>query len=199
MFELELINLLNEYKNSTENYSKNKIKNSIKKLISENRNDLIIFKKKPEIEEWAKQIIEECENEIKEVNSQSNEQNDDMRIIKSAYEKWLSEYKANQNQVNENCSKIMDQLINFYIIARFDVLESILRIEDGEEYEKFKGHLKNKLRSYFANKIGIYTQKYEFTNLSFLQKVRKKAQLKQLIENLKQYNFNPSKIEEVLQ
>ncbi len=199
MFELELLNLLNEYKNSTDNYSKNKIKNSIINLVSQNQNDLIKFKEKPEIEPWAKQIIDECENEIKNQTENNQESSDDLQIIKQAYSKWLSEYKANQNQVNENCSNIIDKLINFYIIARFDVIESILKLEDNEEFEKFKGHLKNKLRAYFATKVEKYTQTYDFRNLSFLKRTRKKAQLKQLIESIGQYEFNPKKIEEVLQ
>lgn len=197
MFELELINLLNEYQKSATEYDRNKIKNSISKLIGTNCEQLESFMQKQDIEPWAKIVLEECYNTCK-APKEIMEREDDYSIIKQAYKKWLEEYNLNGQTPNQNCEKIVQDLINFYALNRFDVLKSILEIKENDDYELFKNMLQNYLRKFFASKVETYYLGENFQNLSFFQKRKKKNEILGILSEIGSYNFNTRKINEAI-
>jgi hypothetical protein len=199
MFEVELLELINRAKKTQDNYELNNIKNSISKLISENEEKFNTFINQNTIDESTKNFLIECQNlSKKDEEEQDSQSNDDFVILKNYYKKWLNFYNQNNNQVEENCSKIIDEIINFYILNRFDVLERILDITDTQDYEAFKWHIKNKLRIYFAEKIEEYMDG-NYKKLSFLKKLRKKKQLNEILKEISEYKFDKKFIEEVLE
>lgn len=197
MFELELLNLLNEYKQSTSEYDRNKTKNSIKKLISENCEKLESFLQKPEIEPWAKALLNECEISCKEPQK-IKETKDDFEIIKNAFQKWSSEYNANNKTLTQANEKIIDDIINFYLPARLETIEEILKIQDTQDWEDFKGHLSNALRAHYAKKLSNYMESENYNSLSFFQKIKKKSQLQKIAKDLANYKCDSKLIEETI-
>lgn len=202
MFELELLELLNQSKRTTDNYKLEKIKDSISKLITEHKEEYDKFINSQTIDEQTNQFLKEAQNKANteklEAQQKATDTNNDFENIKLAYKKWLLEYNNNSKQVNENCENIINDIINFYIKSRFHILEEILTITDTEDFESFKNHLKNKIRTYFLEKIKSYMQTENYQKMFFFKKLRKKNEINSLITELSNYKFNPKKIEEVL-
>ena len=200
MFELELIGLLNDYKKASE-YDKKKIKESISKLIAQNEDKLSDFIEKNEVDTWAKTLIEECAKEKQEKEEEKvekQEQESEYKVIRKAYEKWLGFYEKNNREADENCEKVILEIINFYAGNRFEVIEQILSIDDTEDYESFKNMLMNYLRKYFVTKVKAYRESEKYKSLGFFAKSREKRKILDLYKEIGAYKFNKSHIEEVL-
>ena len=57
--------------------------------------------------------------------------------------KWSQEYNLNSKQPNENCIAIINKLIEFYIESRYEVIRTILDINNEDsDYNAFKAMLK---------------------------------------------------------
>lgn len=202
MFELEFINLINEYKKSTETYEKNKIKTSISNLIKQNQNEYSKFTQLQPLDEKTKQLLNECENINQEKANQEHQNTinaeDDFNIIKNYYYKWLEIYKNNNKEINEQNTIIVKEIIEHYITHRYEILEKIFDLKDDENFESFKWHIKNQLRIYFIEKIEKYLESEYFKELSFFAQ-RRKNEIREIINELNTYKFIPKKLNEVLE
>ncbi len=204
MFELEMINLLNKLKNSSEDKIE-EIKKSLSELISKNKEEYEKFfsKEASTFNQQTLDILKECEakslekTEEKNPQTQVNENSPDSDIIKKQYEKWLEIYTKNNKQITDENTKIIDDIINYYIDSKFEVITQILTIKSTMDYEDFKWHLKNKIRAHFATKIEEYLNT-TYPQLSFFDKFKKKKQIVRLTNKIGKYEFDIKNIEEVL-
>lgn len=198
MFELELISLLNNYKKA-DTYEKKRISESITNLISQNKDKLEKFASENELDTESKDLLERIYKEIESQEKKNFDENSsDFEVIKTAYEKWLAYYETNNNIPEENCEKIIIDLINFYVPNRFEILKEALNINDNESYEVFKNMINNYIRKYFATKIQNYYENGKFTTLNFFQKRKKRKELLKIMDELGEYKFNKQKIEDVI-
>jgi len=208
MFEIELIGFLNRYKKSSDKNEKEKLKKSIEELTNQNQTELKHFLESQEIDEESKQFLnsylkeepeegKEKELQIEQDKKESQKSQQDVQIIMDYYQKWLDSYHRNSDQVTDECSKVVKDIINYYIVNHFDILLEILSMDDTQDFEKFKNHLKNNIRAYFGQKINEYFEG-KYTELGFFAKMKKKAQIKELIKEIGKYEFNREHIEEVL-
>jgi len=202
MFELELMTLINKTKNSNEIYEKNQIKTSISNLIKQNPDNYEKFIQFEPLDDATKEILQICEQEIQEIENKKHQETintqDDFNIIKNYYMKWLEIYESNNNQVNDENKKIVNDIIEHYVTHRYETLEKIFNLNDSQEYDKFKWHIKNELRIYYINKIREYLKSNTYKNLSFVQKIQKKFRIELTIKKIANYEFNNKKITEVL-
>lgn len=191
MFELELLELLNNLKKTHDEYERNKIKSSIFTLISQNKEKYDIFIQNQGLDAKTLQFLNEVANQNpSQETSSEDKQDDDFSIIKKYYGKWLEIYTQNNKNITPENEKIIQELINFYVLNRFGVLEKILTIQDSLDYDAFKWHLKNQLRVYFGNKIKNYVESENYLKLSFLQKIKKKRVLNLIIDEIAKYKFD---------
>lgn len=199
MFELELFELLNQLKKINDEYEINKIKNSISSLIKQNPEKYKSFIQKGQVSQEILKFLEECENiSLEEKNVEKKEITNDFEVIKNYYSKWLNFYNGNNKKIDENCEKIVVEIINFYVINRFDVLEKIFKVKDTEDFESFKNMINNYLRKYYAEKIELYMQSDEYESLGFFAKRKKRKEILFLLDEVGEYKFNQKKIGEVL-
>ncbi|MDA3855905.1 MAG: hypothetical protein PF569_06585 [Candidatus Woesearchaeota archaeon] len=199
MFELEFIELLNNYKELTDGYEKNKTNSSIINMVKQNPNEYQKFTSSSLLAGENKIILENIEKQIEEEKTKEQfTSSDDVSNIRNYYIKWLDSYKSNNNQVNEVCEKIVKSLLHSYFQNRYTIIEKILEVKQDEEYEAFKWHLKNQLRAYFANEIQIYVESEEYSKLSFFKRYRKKGEVKSLLLKIGNYDFNKKKIAGVI-
>ena len=138
-------------------------------------------------------LLKDCESLIKNDNKEMS----DFEFIKSKYYDWLNEFKKN-NIPNENCEKIVEEIINYYALNSFYVIEEILKIKNDENYEFFKNMIKNYLRKFFAKKIKEYYISEEFNSLNFFQKYKKKKEIIKLLDDIGSYKFDINKIKGVI-
>ncbi len=204
MFEIEFISLLNEYKKSDE-YGRKKAEESISKLIASNIEKFEDFMSKnsqnfdQETISFLKQCYEKSQQNDEEEDSSKVVGNiSDMDIIKRYYDKWFTEYKKNNGILNEVNEKIVMEIINFYALNRFYVLEQLFKVHDTEEFEKFKNMIKNYARRYFAEKIEQYYESDSYKNLGIFEKRRKKKAIVEILNEIGEYRFNVKKITEEL-
>ncbi len=201
MFALEFLDKIKEYRNSQDINEKKIIIKSLYNLANENKESFqkLISEQGENLE--IKEIIvelERYENESKEIQKNSNESEDDIIKIKNAFLSWENEFKKS-NDVNEMCSQIVDQILDFYMKNRYYVIKQILEIENGENYEKFKSHIKNKIRARISREIKKFLNSKNYSELNFFSKIKKKKEVRLLTEEIKEYKFNLKKVEEVLQ
>jgi hypothetical protein len=200
MFEIELLELINKARKAQDNYELNNIKNSISNLISQNNDEFNKFISKNDIDSQTQEFLKSCIKDVKkEDESKFNDSRSDLDNIKSYYMSWLEYYNKNNNVVDDNCNMIIDKIINFYILNRFNVIKSMLEVVESQDYEAFKWHLRNKLRLYFSNQIRDYIKSGNFQNLNFLKKIRKKHAINYLISQISKYEFDQKLINEVLE
>lgn len=206
MFSLEILNLLNQYKNADE-YEKKKIENSLKRIIQNNKEEFLNFAqtKKEQLDEQIKQFMQKCYDEVEDEEKKKEltkgldkEDKTDFEIIKSAYQKWLEQFINNQNTVNEKCEQIIKEIISHYAPNQLETLKKIIYIKDDENYESFKNMINNYLRIYFAEKIEKYYQSQQYKSLGFFKKRSKKKQILKLLNQIGRYEFNKEEIEQVL-
>lgn len=199
MFELEFIGLLNEWKKAQDDYSKNKVKSSIENLILENKNEYVKFLQTQSLDLQTQELLKECENSIENKKDEENakEQND-FELIKNYYLRWLQFYQNNNNLPESNCEAIIEKLIYTYTGSRFEVLKKVLEIKDDENFENFKGMLKNYIRKYFAQKILAYYESDNYKNLGFFEKRKKKNEILNILDDIGKYEFNYNQIMEVV-
>jgi len=206
MFDLEIIELINEYKKLNSDYEKTKLKNTFTNLIKENPDKFNNFLEKysAQVDDNIKTLFSQLENEIKNnINTTNNnkeepQENDDVIIIKNYFTSWLNNYTDNNNQTNEQCNQIVKEIVKKYTEHKFDTIEKLLEIDNGEEYDKFKWHIKNNLRLYYATKVQNYITKLEEQNLSFLSKFKIKHQINKILKDIQNYKFNRNYMAEVL-
>ncbi len=201
MFALEFLDKIKEYRNSQDINEKKIIIKSLYNLANENKESFqkLISEQGENLE--IKEIIvelERYENESEEIKKNSNESEDDILKIKNAFLSWENEFKKS-NDVNEMCSQIVDQILDFYMKNRYYVIKQILEIENGENYEKFKSHIKNKIRARISREIKKFLNSKNYSELNFFSKIKKKKEVRLLIEEIKEYKFDLKKVEEVLQ
>ena len=203
MFEVELLNLINQAKSADNEKKINDVKGSICNLIVSHKDEFDNFIQKNNIDENTRNFLLECKEEIE--NKEKSESaskatgDNDFEILRDYYKRWLNFYRNNNQQVEENCNKIVDEIINFYVLNRFDVIEEILQITDTQDYEAFKWHIKNKLRIYFVSQIRKYLNSDNYKDLNFFKKLRKKHELEVAIREISKYNFNKKFIDKVIE
>lgn len=228
MFQLELIELLNQYKqNSNDNYSKQKIKNSISNLIKENKEKYENFLNTQgyNLDQTSKELLNKCENintqqiqrknvinnqqqeqKIENQNYPNNNNNNNQETnelssseyIKNTYYSWLEEFKKNNFKINENNEQIIDKIINRFALANFNLIKKILEIKDDNNYENFKKMLNNRLRIYFVKKIKEFRTSDKFNNLGFIKKIIIKREIFELYKQIGNYNFQIEKIKKII-
>lgn len=207
MIEIEIISLLNKYKNSTTDFDKNKFKNSIKRLILENPGEFDKFINSSSLDSKTINFLKSLEDlseleESKKSNSGSatdSELNSDLEKIKQVYNVWRENFVNNNRVPNEACENVLNEMINFYAPNRFFVLKRVLEIKDDNDFESFKNMLNNYIRKYFAEKISKYYESDEFKNLGFFSKRSKKREILNVISDMSKYVFDEKKILEVLE
>ncbi len=197
MFTIELLTLLKSIKqsdNPTSYYP------SLYKLISENEDKYLAFKQTPEYTQEIETIITTAIETTKQKEEEAKLDiiDDDFSKIKQVYLLWQQEYNKTHSITPKN-SELVESIINFYAENRFDVLEKILEIETDRDYELFKNHLRNKLRTYFSNKMLEYSKSQQYNKLNFINKFKKKKEVVDLLNEINAYTFNVKKIKEVLQ
>ncbi|MCA9459221.1 MAG: hypothetical protein KC550_01590 [Nanoarchaeota archaeon] len=131
-------------------------------------------------------------------NPQAIERNQDAQALKRYYLKWFEIYNNNGKTISKENEAIVLEIINFYIIKRFETLEAFIEIKDSLDFQAFQNHLKNQLRAYFAQKISEYIESNSFKEKGFFDRLKKEKELKKLIKSIDNYKFNKEKIEEVL-
>lgn len=199
MFELEFIELLNNYKELTDGYERNKTETSIFNMIKQNPNEYQKFTSSSLLSGENQIILETIEKRIEEEKSKAEfTSSDDVSNIRNHYIKWLESYKSNNNQINEMCESIVKDLLKVYLKNRYTIIEKILEVKQDDEYEAFKWHLKNQLRAFYANKIQNYVGSEKYSKLSFFKRYRKKGEVKSLLLRISNYEFNKEKIEKVI-
>jgi len=199
MFDLEIIELLKKLKNTSEEYESKKIKKSICNLIKENPSKYEHFIQMQALDRETMKIFSECESIEHEEDKNKTNETSDFEIIKKHYEKWLEIYNQNEKIPNNQNEKIIEDLINFYIHNRFQILLQILKTNDEDgDFENFKNMLKNYLRKYFAEKINAYYKSENYQTLGFLKKREKNRELLLALDNIGHYNFDKTMINEVL-
>lgn len=198
MFELEIIELLKKLKNTKDEYEIKKIKNSICNLIKENPEKYENFLQMQALDENTIFLFKECNLIEKEESENKTNENSDFEIIKKYYLKWLEIYEQNGKIANTQNEKIVQEIINFYIQNRIEVLLQILKTNSDDNFEAFKNMLKNYLRKYFAEKINNYYKSEDYKNLGFFKKRRKNRELLLTLDYVGKYHFENLKLIEVL-
>ncbi|MFW6285573.1 MAG: hypothetical protein ACOC16_00205 [Nanoarchaeota archaeon] len=200
MFEIELLDLINKAKKTQDNYELNNIKDSISNLIFQNNDEFNKFISKNDIDMQTQEFLKSCiKKTYKNDENKFSDSKSDLDNIKNYYMSWLEHYNKNNNVVDDNCNMVIDEIINFYVLNRFNVILSILKIVETQDYEAFKWHLKNKLRLYFSNQIRNYIKSSNYQNLNFFKKIRKKNAIHYLISAISKYEFDIKLINEVLE
>lgn len=208
MFELELFQLLNEYSQASQDYTKKKIEESLSNLLYQNSQEYQDLKTKGTLDEgtinFLDNLLAQKQNQIQQQTSESSQNEETPKssksnydVIKEFYEKWLTEFQNNNRNPTQENTRIIDELINMYAPSNYSVLFDILDIKDTQDFEVFKTMLKNRLRKYYIEIIKNYRNSQQYTNLGFFKKIKKAKQIRNLYEELSQYEFNPEKIEEV--
>ncbi|MFW5705240.1 MAG: hypothetical protein ACOCXG_05355 [Nanoarchaeota archaeon] len=194
MFKLEMFELLNEYKGALE-YDKERIKNSIVNLIKQYPEDFEDFLNSG-IDPNTRAFLENCYEEVsgEKIN---DEEVDDVSHIKNAFNNWLTVYNRNGQAVEENL-QIVKRIVEKYFDKNYVVLERILGIEQGNEYEIFKNMILNEIRAKFATKIEEYMDSEKFTSLGFFAKRGKRKEILRLLDEIGNYKFDYKKIMEAL-
>lgn len=197
MFELEILELLKKLKNTTDEYEIKKLKKSISNLIKENPLKYEHFIQMQALDNQTMKVFNECEKiESEEDQNKTSNEINDFEIIKKNYLKWLEIYQKNNNTPNETNEKIIQDIINFYIQNRFEIILQILKTNDDNDFEAFKNMLKNYLRKYFAEKINNYYKSENYTTLGFFAKKRKNKELLLTLDYIGKYEFEKIKLEE---
>jgi hypothetical protein len=200
MFKLELIELLTKYRNS-DNSQTQEIRSSIKKLIKENNYEFEEFKSQIDQNSQNYKLLDEIYNEKEDYENNENNKDDvkkevltdeqkDVDLIKDKYKQWLLYYDKNGKIPDENCINIIKEVINFYILNRFDILQNILEINDTTDFEAFKNMLKNLIRDYYATNLKKYMNSQSYEDLGFLAKIKKNKQIEEALNKLGKYDFN---------
>jgi DNA polymerase/3'-5' exonuclease PolX len=195
MFTLELFNLISEYKNAIE-YDRERIIQSIKNLIKQYPGDFESFMTTQRIDPAIKAFLTNCASQIGE--DVSEERMDDIETIKNAYNQWLTIYNSGNNNVSQKNIEICQILIEKYFDTKYPVIEKLLKIEQGPEYEIFKNMILNILRSKYASLLEQYIDSEPYRNLGFFARLKKKRQIKDMIDYLEEYKFDINKLRGIL-
>lgn len=197
MFQLEILDLIKKY-NSQEYSNKEELLNQIGKLGLENPNQLNQLHLNGALDETDINLIKKSINIYQQNKTNKSNNEDDITKIKNAYVLWSQNFRENNNQTNQQCNKIVEDIVNFYAPNRYEIIEKILIINDTLEFEKFKNHIKNQLRVYFSEKIKEYRNSQNFKNLNFIQEYKKRKEIINLYEDISNYKFDKEKIQKVI-
>jgi hypothetical protein len=199
MFAIEFLQKLKEYHLSNEEEKKNILK-SLYILAKENKSEfetLIVKESENQQLQLIIKALEEYELDNKS-NTKHNDSEDDIVKLKKAFDLWELEFNKTQ-EANSQCIQIISDIINFYYTNKPYILTTILEIDQGETYERFKLHLQNSLRARIAEDIEKYFDSSKYTELNFFDKIKKKRKLKKTINRVIRYEFDFEEIKEVLQ
>ena len=131
----------------------------------------------------------------REINA--DDENSDFEIVKKQYEKWLKAFEENNFVPSKKNERIVEEIINFYVLNRFEVLQKVLSIKDDDNLEKFKYMIKNYLRKYFAKRILDYYNSEEFNSISFFAKRKKRNEILNFLDNIGKYEFNKKEFDKI--
>lgn len=197
MFKLELISLLNNYSKTSDKNEQEKIKSSIKRLIRDHQNEFETFKNSGTLDQNKEQLLDQI---IESFSIQDNEDETDFEKVKNTYYTWARYYEANNFEINEQSSKIVEDMINFYGKRRFPVLKKLLEIDETDDkFIAFKNFLSNKLRLYFVLLVKEYKKSDKYTSLKFFSKMKKDKQIIKFYNKLNKYEFDIDLFYEVIE
>jgi hypothetical protein len=199
MFALEFLQKLKEYNLSKEEEKKTILK-TLYVLAKENKSEFENLVQKESENVQLQSLIKDLAEYESQVNSTSkvNDSEDDIIKLKKAFDVWEIEFKKTQ-EANSQCIEIITDIINFYYTNKPHVLTTIIEIEQGEMYEKFKLHLQNSLRAKIAEDIENYFDSSKYNDLNFFDKIKKKKKIKKMLNKVINYEFDFKEIKEVLQ
>jgi hypothetical protein len=200
MFTLEMLELLKEYRESTEQYDKERIKTSISNLIKEHPNEYEQFKMTQAMQLSSEQqdFLQSCESYTAKSEEETtpeqqtqteNSQPNELEQIRNYFERWNNEFLKN-NDVNEVCEQIINEIIAKYLYKNFSVIEGLIKTDNGPQYEKFKNHLKNNVRAELAKKIENYYHSDAYKNLGFFSRMGKKHKILDFLKDIGNYKFD---------
>lgn len=206
MFELDILELLNKYRKANDEYNKTKILKSINSLIKENPEKFEKVKNSPDFDSETFSILkkaidmqdEESEEKNEETQINNNSQSSDIQRVKKAYDNWLLEFKKNGYKPSAKSEMMVSELVNYYILNNFRVIEQILTIEEDETYEKFKNMVTNFTRLYFTNKLKDYRTSQKFKERSLFKRKMIERHILEIYKQMEKYNFNPKRVEEII-
>lgn len=198
MFEIEIIGLINKYKNSMSDEEKNNYKMLLKKLILENEGSFNSFVNSESIDAETINFLQGLKKDGETESIVYDENSSDLEKIKNSYLSWEKYFSANNNVAENNCENIIVQLVVFYAPNRLGVLKRLFSIKDSEDFESFKIMLKNYLRKYYSEKIEKIYVSAEFEGLGFFEKRKKEQKVLKVVSDLENYIFNEKEILEVL-
>ena len=201
MDTMKLFKLLKKYENS-DLKDKSELVEFFTKESNQSQSYLSYFDSESKEYKLIKNILLEIDNAANEScekeNVQTKSTNDDIKLIREAYEKWLVGFEKNNFELSEEGLEICRKIVNFYIANRFEVLEKVLSIYEDENFKKFKNILKNLIRERYKQIIDEYTQSSKYKSLSFFKKMRKGLEVEKIKNKIAEYDFNNLEISEVL-
>lgn len=203
MFQLELLRALNEYF-SQDKETQIQAKEKLLSLISSSPQEYLSFIQKGELSPQQTQALKSLEQELpvddvkKEKTNSTTSKNDNVEIIKKAFLEWEQHYELHQKEPGSEEEQVIENVINYFLPNNLIVLKELLKIEDSQNFEDFKAMLQNYMRKYYSIKIEEYLDSQRFKSKSFFAKKRKQQELILLAKEIHTYQFNETKIKEVL-
>ena len=224
MFKLEIIDLLNKIKNASDDYTANNFKNSLKRLIKQNIEEYKTFKNSGNIDSGMLRFLDICEKEIESEmmsnnvdNGSSNpisnsgqsstpnivqnytpSSNSDSVVVKNFFDNWKNSFIQNGRVPNENCERIILELINYYVPNKLNIIQELLKVSDSQDFDSFKNMINNYIKDYFNKRISVYLDSEEYNGKWLLAKKNKNMQIMRLINDIGEYKFDLKKIEGIL-
>ena len=198
MFKFDIMKLINNYYSTSDNYKRQAINSEIRKLVKENREEAQRFLEHEAISNAAQSLIQEALTQIDEKEFKQKELEEDIGNIREGFSLWLQDFTNNNKTPTKRCAEIIEQLIDFYISNRYEVLEQIISTRDTEEFELFKNHLMNKLREYLSQRI-ITTKNLEnFKKLPYFKRRKEQKKFINFLKEMNNYKFRIKEIREAL-
>ena len=203
MFKIELLSLVNLHKKCFDENEKSSLEEKMSTLINQNLDEYNQFL---QTDVFDSETLELFENILsrKKINSSNDEHDtisetdysnekaaeEDIKKIKEVYSLWIRFFSENNFQLSEKNNDLIEKLINFYFGNRFEVLLKVLEIYEDDNFEKFKNHLKNKIREFIANKVKNYLDSSEYKSLGFFSKRKKNNEIENILNHNGEYEFS---------
>lgn len=198
MFQLEILDLIKKYNLESNEDSKKKILLELGDVSLKNELKIKTMKDSGTLDLNSINLIEKSIKEIEKEKIKQETQDGDIGKIRNAYLLWIENFRENNNQINQTCIQIVEEIVSFYGINRFDIIEKILSIKDSLEFEYFKNHIKNTLRVYFSKILVDYSKTENFLELSFFKRYKKEKEIYKILKEIDKYKFNIEKIKKII-